>query len=517
MAGSMFLQVPLLEMVGARNLARTLFAAPRGAPNPTAALADAKAVAAHQGAVSALIKLLQVGCGRYAQLCAGKGLPTRPFVFASLLEDDPAEFTRDMANVDGVLDTLHYTAAALLNLSTTKLNQLALAKRGMRSLLGGRTLMAAVARGALAAPEGRCGLQLDREQAIADMLTATVTNIAAHVQNRSRLYRMELSGALAVQQELLGMPTRLRAAAAAIVGSQEGRGPAGAAGVLLPPVPRSRSEEPGGRRTRVRGGLDSAGRSIDTTLPLRMLPKAVFAPVLRRDQAPPGMSFGGVGGRMKLPLGTGGGDDAAEYGDTQGGETGNSAEIDEDMQATKLFQVWADMTFQGLQEEESSHVSLHTKSFKMVDPETGEWRNERSGFPLLAAALRRPMTGMWDQTPERMAQRGRARWAPAVSEYRQSTANSAPASGVAARLLCTDAPTEAAGVLTAAARELDRDGHVGPEVRAIHIRPSTAERRGGKVPLTVLRPDTRSGEVGPLPVAEVRICLSTVDPSIPIM
>eukprot|EP00892_Ulva_mutabilis_P009697 jgi/Ulvmu1/709/UM010_0081.1 len=490
-------KVPLLEMTGARNLARTLFAAPRGALNPMAALSDAKAVAAHQGAVSALVKLLQVGCGRYAQLCAGEGLPTRPFPFASLLDDDPAEFTRDMANADGVLDTLHYTAAALLNLSTTKLNQLALAKRGMRTLLGARTLLAAVARGALAAAERRTGAQLEREQAVVDMLTAAISNIAAHVQNRSRLYRMELSGALALQQELLGVPTSLRAAAAAVGGVPKGA--AGAAGALLPPLPRSRSEEPQGVRHRARGGYDSDGRSIDTTLPMRMLPKAVFAPVLRRERPHARFALGTHGGPSKTTATGGDGGDAAAAGDPG---PRSSHEVEEEMHATKLFQVWADLTFQGLQEEESSHDSLHTKSYKMVDPETGEWRNERAGFPLLAASLRRPMAALWDQTPESLAQRGRARWMPRVSEYRQAAAGSAPATGVAARLLCTDAPMGAAEVLSAAARELAREGQVGPSVRAQHVRPSTAERRSGQLPLAVLRPDTRGADVTALPVAE---------------
>lgn len=493
------MQIPLLEMTGAWNLARTLFAAPRGALNPVAALSDAKAVAAHQGAISALIKLLQTGCGRYAQLCAGQGLHSRPFMFASLLDDDPAEFTRDMANADGVLDTMHYTAAALLNLSTTKLNQLALAKRGMRTLLGARTLFAAVARGALPAAEGRTGAQLGREQAIVDMLTATVANVAAHVQNRSRLYRMELSGALAVQQELLGVPTAIRAAAAAIVGAQKNAGPAGVAGALLPPLPRSRSEEPHGVRLRARGGYDSAGRTLDTTLPARMLPKAVFAPVLRREREPAGIPTRAHAGLFKAAEAQGDSEDAAAA--HAGGGEGNDG--DEEMQAAKLFQVWADLTFQGLQEEESSNVSLHTKSYKMVDPDTGEWRNERSGFPLLAASLRRPMAALWDQTPEALAQRGRARWTPPVSEYRQATAGSAPATGVAARLLCTDVPIGAAGVLAAAARELAEEGRVGPDVPALHVRPSTAERRRGQLPLAVLRPDTRSGKLGELPVAEV--------------
>lgn len=491
-------------MTGARNLARTLFAAPRGAPNPMATLADAKAVAAHQGAVSALIKLLQTGCGRYAQLAAGKRLPAPPFLCANLLDEDPAEFTRDMANADGVLDTLYYTAAALLNLSTTKLNQLALAKRGMRTLLGGRTLMAAVARGALAAPEGRCGPELDREQAVADILTATLANVAAHVHNRSRLYRLELAGALALQQELLGVPTQLRASVAAMVGGAEARGPAGTARALLPPLPRRRSEEPVGVRSRTRGGYDSAGRSIKTKLPLHILPKTAFAPILRKDQEPFGAAIGGTGKPNWAPGPAAAEEDRATNAmDTPRGGAGNALEIEEDTQATRLFQMWADITFQGLQEEESSIESLHTKSYKMVDPETGEWRNERSGYPLLAASLRRPMTAMWDATPESMAQRGRARWAPAVSEYRQSDANSEPASGVAARLLCTDAPTEAAGVLAAAARDLDRDGLVSGDIRALHIRPTTAERQGGKVPLAVLRPDTRGGEVGVLPVREV--------------
>jgi hypothetical protein len=50
---------PLLELRGARGMARTCFAAARGAPTPVALLQQAKATAAEAGAVGALTELLR--------------------------------------------------------------------------------------------------------------------------------------------------------------------------------------------------------------------------------------------------------------------------------------------------------------------------------------------------------------------------------------------------------------------------------------------------------------------------
>jgi hypothetical protein len=481
-------QVPLLELCAARNLARTLYAAPLGSSAPFKVLADARAVAAHEGAVGALVRLLQTACGRYAQLAAGEPLAPAAFAFARFLEDDPAEFTRDMCNPSGVLDTLHYTSAALLNLSSAPLIQLAIARRGLRTLYGAQALLAAAVRGDLPLPEGTLGTSAQAD--IANMLTATLGNVTAHPANRSRLYRLELAGAVALQQHLLGQPAA-PAAAGARAGALRCR-------ALLPPLPRALSEGHASARYAVRGGTAECGRSVSVHVAKSMRPKAVFAPILRGDAPVPDAAAR----QAAVPH------DTTALG-TLRTATGSTDASDEDASPATLFKLWAEITFPQLQEEDAKAASAAHAHLRSVDPATGDWVEERLGFPLLASALRRPVADLLEDTPGTLAMRGRARWAPPVSEYRQSQHASAPPGGLPARLLRTDAPSGAADALRKAAAALMADGVVGDGVRVIHVRPSTAERRGGRVPLTVLRARNSAANTVEVGWKEVRAVLGS--------
>lgn len=489
-------------------MARTLYAAPRGSEKPAKALADAKAVAAHQGAITALIRLLQCACGRYALLSAGEKLAPFSFPFSRYLEDDPAEFTRDMCNVEGVLETLYYTAAALLNLSTSPLNQVAIAKRGLRTLFGAQAFMSAAARGKIPVQAGTSfhSVKVD----IANILAATLMNVSTHTQNRSRLYRMELTGAVALQQQLLGeiQGTEFTGKAAGSLAS------AVAAQSLLPPLPRTKADGAPNPRHMIKGGMDDQAACMESILAKRVRPKAVFSPILRRDEStsspaiPQAMQLRGVSAAHTLGV-------AMDMSEIRAG-TVDSGLSDEDAAASKLFKMWAEVTFPQLQEEDAKAASLATAQFRMVDPETGDWVNERSGYPLLASALRRPVAALLEDTPEALAARGRARWAPPVSEYRQTISQSSMASGgLPARMLQTDAPAKASDALKMAATALVTEGEVRRDVPVMHVRPSTAERKGGRVPLTVLRARMTSGDAVELSGVQVHTSQSACLPSFP--
>jgi hypothetical protein len=474
-------QVPLLEMVGARALALAISEAPFGHPSPSAAVTDAKAIATHQGAVSALVRLLQLAMSRYVAVHAGTELPQAAYPLAQLLDDDPAKFTRNMATHDGAVDTLYYAAAAMLNLSTNRVNQVVLAKRGLRTILGAQALMLSLAHGLTA---------LDaRERRIAEVLVGTVQNLAQHPQNRTRFYKAELRGALALQQELLGLAPEERSPSPTRVAPS------------LPPAPRPMATGAEWRpRTWVAGGVVALNKSIDSALIKHIRPKALFPAIVR-----PGLTGDGSGG--------------AQTSAVAGGATRPSANVEDTVDSmreptmTALFTAWSEGTFQGGLDE-GPEAEVVSKVTRMVDPSTGDWHKERSGFPLLNAALRRPTAAMWGDSQGARAQRGFTRWRPAISEYQQDNAGAdAVCTNVTtARLLRTDAPEAAAagGLLLAAAQDMVASGALAEGLPLLKLRPSTAERRGGRLSLTVLKPSVANGTVqaAQQPARAVRCAMS---------
>ena len=413
-----------------------------------------------------------------------------------------------MCNVEGVLETLYYTAAALLNLSTSPLNQVAIAKRGLRTLFGAQAFMSAAARGNMPV---QVGSNLHKVQVdISNILSATLMNISTHTQNRSRLYRMELSGAVALQRYLLG----------SIPGSQSTGKLAGSlAGAvatqsMLPPLPRTKADGPPNPRHMIKGGMDDQSSCIESIFAKRVRPKAVFSPIFRCDESTSLNSSGVSPQAMPNRSSTA----AHAFGvavDTpeMRATTVDSGTSDEDAAASKLFKMWVEVTFPQLQEEDAKAASIATAQFRMVNPETGDWLNERSGYPLLSSALRRPVAALLEDTPEALAARGRARWAPPVSEYREATSQYSMASGgLPARMLQTDAPVKAAGALQKAATALATEGEVSRDVPVLHVRPSTADRKGGRVPLTVLKGRKTAGDGVEVSGCQVHTHLSTYLP-----
>ena len=205
---------PLLELRGARGIARTCFSAPRGAPRRAALLRAAKATAAAAGAVGALVALLGRAAPAYLAALRGGRAPRQATPRGGRGsaaaegsgggggggEEDSSMYERDMGTCEvrelqmvdvprggwritpthslssshpltpvhcpthssspcqAALELLLATLSALLNLTTLPANQPAVARRGLEALLGANSalyaaIMALVRPGRLG-PEG---------------------------------------------------------------------------------------------------------------------------------------------------------------------------------------------------------------------------------------------------------------------------------------------------------------------------------------------------------------------------
>jgi hypothetical protein len=163
---------------------------------------------------------------------------------------------------------------------------------------------------------------------------------------------------------------------------------------------------------------------------------------------------------------------------------------------------------------------------QLFDESTGEWLpGVPKASPGLGRLLCKPLKHLWQDSPESRARDGNARWAPAVSEYRQ-TQLQYPLQHAAEGMLTAEAPSDA-GTLQAATASLAATGRCALRGRALGLgwmrtrqpavvlcrgvtsmlpdvrraillhrldagatvskeRPSTAQRQRGRVPLAVL-------------------------------
>jgi hypothetical protein len=106
----------LLELRGARGIARTCFAAARGAPAPVALLQQAKATAAEAGAVAALVELLRSTASKYLVLLEGGALPAAA-VSSVLSEEESTMYERSMNNREvrkGILNSSFRCCSCML-------------------------------------------------------------------------------------------------------------------------------------------------------------------------------------------------------------------------------------------------------------------------------------------------------------------------------------------------------------------------------------------------------------------
>ena len=75
----------------------------------------------------------------------------------------------------------------------------------------------------------------------------------------------------------------------------------------------------------------------------------------------------------------------------------------------------------------------------------------------------------------------------------------------AAALLRTNKPLCCSTTLAAAAQEMASHGTLSDNVVGIRVRPSTTERKHGRMPLTVLKPHVEGNVVMPIPDADPEV------------
>ncbi len=89
---------------------------------------------------------------------------------------------------------------------------------------------------------------------------------------------------------------------------------------------------------------------------------------------------------------------------------------------------------------------------KQLWDENGDWLpNEPESFKALNKLLARPLSHLWQDTPEHRQRQGKQRWEPLVSEYREAS-GSKPLTRPATKLLSTQPPKDEEELLLAASQ-----------------------------------------------------------------
>ncbi|KXZ56071.1 hypothetical protein GPECTOR_2g953 [Gonium pectorale] len=540
MTGLVNTQVPLMEYRGCHGLARMTYTAPYGCPDPKAYLREAKAVAAALGGVEALIALMKRLNRRYQELGApgvvlaaglrstsGTGSAPAPEDSGGASggageprEENPIIFERDMHNMEAVQDIYFVAMAALLNLSVLKANQVPIAKRGLLVLLGTNTvfynrvvaLRAQLNATRPGAPSAAAGADsLAREEQLLHLCSAILQNISQHPQNRTRLYKAELKGSVALDKVIesatdvddetrtaasflpsipsahSASPSPIPSSTSVGMASSVGRG--GKAGSSLGPSGSSvrigaGSTGRGGRAPqKVTQNGQVINNSVDTVLAGTVRPKVVFPPICERGgaEANPSQRFVASptlnrinsAGMHSVKSGEDNGSDTVEYNEAAGATMRHVAVTD----SRYRFLTWIDNTFHDLDAGGNVPFSTTRKGGSAPPPtaagagagddgrsaapsrathrkplwdENGDWLpNEPESFKALNKLLARPLSHLWQEMPEHRARQGRQRWEPVVSEYRE-LASDKPLTRPAAKLLSTAPPKDQDDLLMAA-------------------------------------------------------------------
>ncbi|WIA12059.1 hypothetical protein OEZ85_012136 [Tetradesmus obliquus] len=536
---------PLLELSGARGIARLCFAGSMGSPSTSQLLSEVKATAAAVGAIGVLIDLLRSAATKFLLLEDGGCLPPLP-VLTHLVDKEYKIYEREINNAEGVLEQLTVVLAALLNLSTLRSNQPKIARRGLQVLLKSNTSLYQII-GSRDAPT-------EAEMKLLDMLAAIIQNMASHPDNRTHMYRAELAGTAALDRLLEGpaspepvdtstalLASRLTGAAAGSPGcstspstlQQPRRCASPALGGTLPQL-----SSQAGDGAAAAAGTQLLSASLDSALSAATVlrPKVVFPPISRSNvgltgseqfrassptsawPSPPGTAAamggsmpddvvqclsGNRGCRPSALCPPHGGNGTAHGMRSAGARSAKSraATSVAGMPGSPIaapdsreqFMIWMDSTFTDVSGDgsamraQSPQAAAERVSFRrQLWDENGEWlQPEPETSQALQRLLCRPLKHLWQDTPEARLRSGNARWAPAVSEYRQADLQY-PLQHAAECMLTTAPPAEAADLLEATA-QLTTMGRCDTGTMSLQ-RPSTRERQQGRIAMTVLEP-----------------------------
>eukprot|EP00873_Tetraselmis_striata_P034657 jgi/Tetstr1/454921/TSEL_041784.t1 len=480
---------PLLEMRAARYLGRMTYCVPYLQPRPKAAMVATKESIAALDGITHLVKLL-IRCQKRYTICLaserkGDDVNFRPTVGADK-EEHPALYERDINNMVSVLENYYYTLCALLNLSTLKDNQTIIARKGLRVLLG------------IISYFSRQSEIFTRSDAIEKKLyllaSSIIQNLSLHPKNRTVFYKAELTGSAALEREL------------EVEGGEE---------LVLPRIKMTRSmpEMP-------------ASKLIDQRMHKSLLepintvrPKMAFPIISPGGSLMPSAGSTGEAGlghtTSQHPHGGEAGE-GADGADDNGGDGDSHAPLSQPAASYQLDAFGAHMEVEGEGRErflrwveEEEELALYGKPpdvstlpgfarpkeysaapRRRVFDEEGNWITVPKSMKGLPQLLRRPMSHLWEETPDHNMRNGKQRWQPTISEFRQPKAP-VPMGEVAGRLLTTHRPNAAADHLLRAAVDISKTGHLqlAAETQLTIDRPTTAMREGGRMALTRLLPD----------------------------
>ncbi|MEW5317782.1 MAG: hypothetical protein WDW38_009052 [Sanguina aurantia] len=184
-------RVPVLEYRGCHSLARICYTTPYGAPSPKEFSTQAKALVNTLGGLDALVALLRRTNKTFASFGARPTLP-RPLLSRAGRRDDASAYERDMSSRDAIQDTYTVLLGALLNASVLRSNLVPLARKGLMTLLGTTSF--------LYTKVATDPLGVERNQHLLDVCCAIVQNLSLHPHNRTRLYKAELKGSVALDK-----------------------------------------------------------------------------------------------------------------------------------------------------------------------------------------------------------------------------------------------------------------------------------------------------------------------------
>eukprot|EP00191_Tetraselmis_sp_GSL018_P024515 CAMPEP_0177627972 /NCGR_PEP_ID=MMETSP0419_2-20121207/31498_1 /TAXON_ID=582737 /ORGANISM="Tetraselmis sp., Strain GSL018" /LENGTH=1910 /DNA_ID=CAMNT_0019129181 /DNA_START=17 /DNA_END=5750 /DNA_ORIENTATION=+ len=458
---------PLLEMRAARYIGRLTFTTPYLQPKPRATLAATKENIAAMDGIVHLVKLLTRCQKRYNISLRNPNIDFRPKRLSDTDMDRSMHFEKDCNTVGAILECYYYTLCSLLNLSTLKANQVTIARKGLRILMGiisyfSRQHVTTEAEGNI-------------EKRLYLLASSVVQNLSLHPKNRTIFYKAELTGSAALEREL------------------EGGEDISALPNLLP------REQLSARKNR-----PLSSKVLEPLHSIR--PKVVFSTVSPGPSLMPsaGSQGQGLGATRDLANTNEPEKDAETVSKAPEGlpntfsfQQGERSEENTGYQwkSKEKFLRWFETSeeFSSLGKTGSEVLLPHYAQPKGQDgrrrfDDQGNWIVENRDLKGLPRLLRRPLNHLWEEPPDYCKRNGAMRWEPGISEFRQPKDN-IQMSGTALRLMSTRLPNSADNLLKAAI-EITKGGSIEiVEDRFTVTRPTTAEREGGRLALTRLYPD----------------------------
>lgn len=400
------------------------------------------------------------------------------------------EFEEDMDTHTNAVFNLNACIAALLNLSTSRKNQLQIARKGLFSVLAVSSML-----GELVTIYGIEG----PEKHLLDLCSKLLQNLSLEPTNRTRFYIAELRGTVRMIEKKIGKDPIMeddREVSALTLQSDRLRGGGS-------PDRRLKTQD-GARVLMSKGGyktLTTKGPALPRDAVSR--PKVEFDTDLPEDDRPETGTRRRSANRTtklgysQLPStramtdglpGTRNPDDGAYASAAAGGAAGlaSPGRLTTRTRFSEFLQAM-------LPEEErllAAAEEAAESGSESEDEQMGARDQLRISLPSLPQLMRRPMNHLWRPTPDEKMRHGRHRWNPKVLEYREveeDEASKMKMGATARRLLTCNRPEEAASKLFTMSLDLTMPGGSDLTIDRLTMRVDKKDTKGGKVPVTIMQ------------------------------